>query len=128
MPRRVTADRGFTLIEVLVALVIAAIALAAISRTTIQSTDTAEALRDRQLALWVAQNELTLIRMTQAWPSLEATEGSESMAGKEWRWTRRVASTPETWLRRIEVEVSEKDTSRASVTLVDFVRIPTRVK
>ena len=128
MPRRVTADRGFTLIEVLVALVIAAIALAAISRTTIQSTDTAEALRDRQLALWVAQNELTLIRMTQAWPSLEATEGSESMAGKEWRWTRRVASTPETWLRRIEVEVSEKDTAGASVTLVDFVRIPTRVK
>ena len=128
MPRRVTADRGFTLIEVLVALVIAAIALAAISRTTIQSTDTAEALRDRQLALWVAQNELTLIRMTQAWPSLEATEGSESMAGKEWRWTRIVASTPETWLRRIEVEVSEKDTAGASVTLVDFVRIPTRVK
>ena len=128
MARRVTADRGFTLIEVLVALVIAAIALAAISRTTIQSTDTAEALRDRQLALWVAQNELTLIRMTQAWPSLEATEGSESMAGKEWSWTRRVASTPETSLRRIEVEVSEKDTAGASVTLVDFVRIPTRVK
>ena len=128
MPRRVTADRGFTLIEVLVALVIAAIALAAISRTTIQSTDTAEALRDRQLALWVAQNELTLIRMTQAWPSPDAAEGSESMAGKEWRWTRRVASTPETWLRRIEVEVSEKDTAGASVTLVDFVRIPTRVK
>jgi general secretion pathway protein I len=128
MPRMSTKDRGFTLIEVLVALVIAAIALSAISRTTIQSTDSAQALRDRQLALWVAQNELTQIRVARQWPSIDTTEGSESMAGREWHWTRKVAATPEPLLRRIEIEVSEKDRNGVSVSLVDFVRIPTRVK
>lgn len=128
MPRLLTKDRGFTLIEVLVALVIAAIALSAISRTTIQATDSAQALRDRQLALWVAQNELTQIRMARLWPSIDTTEGSQSMAGREWQWTLKVAATPEPWLRRVEVEVSEKNRNSASVSLVDFVRLPTRIK
>ena len=128
MPRLQTKNRGFTLIEVLVALVIAAIALSAISRTTIQATDSAQALRDRQLALWVAQNELTQIRMAHLWPSIDTSEGSQSMAGREWQWTLKVAATPEPWLRRVEIEVSEKNRSSASVSLVDFVRLPTRVK
>jgi len=121
-------DRGFTLIEVLVALVIAAIALSAISRTTIQSTDSAQALRERQLALWVAQNELAQIRIARRWPSIDTTEGNESMAGREWHWILKVAATPEPLLRRIEIEVSDKNRNEASVSLVDFVRIPTRVK
>ncbi|KPK11039.1 MAG: hypothetical protein AMJ68_07265 [Acidithiobacillales bacterium SG8_45] len=128
MLRISTNDRGFTLIEVLVALVIAAIALSAISRTTIQSTDSAQALRDRQLALWVAQNELTQVRMARLWPAIDTTEGSDSMAGREWNWTLKVAATPEPSLRRIEIKVSEKNRDGASVSLVDFVRIPTRVK
>ncbi|NDP43784.1 MAG: type II secretion system minor pseudopilin GspI, partial [Aromatoleum sp.] len=50
--------RGFTLIEILVALAILAVALAAGMRAVAQSSDSATLLKQRTLALWVAQNRL----------------------------------------------------------------------
>jgi general secretion pathway protein I len=126
MPELRHGQSGFTLIEVLVALVIAAIALAAISRTAIQSTDTATALRDRQLAMWVAQNELTQIRLARVWPELDTTRGTQIMGGKEWQWRQKVKPTPEPWLRRVEIEVAEKLEQTTPVVLVGFVRNPAR--
>src|SRR5256885_498304 len=52
------ASRGFTLIEILVALAIIAVALAAGLRALSQSIDSAGALKQRTLALWVAQNRI----------------------------------------------------------------------
>lgn len=81
--------RGFTLVEVMVALVIAAIALSAVARSVMQSTDTTIVLRDRQMALWVAQNQMAEVQLSRSWPSLDTTEGSEELGGKHWLWTQK---------------------------------------
>jgi len=121
------AHLGFTLIEVMVALVIAAIALSAVARTVMQATDTTIVLRDRQMALWVAQNQMAEVQLSRLWPPLDTTDGSEEFGGKHWLWTKKVVSTPEPMLRRVEIEVRDKSDSDAKVSLVHFFRITGRV-
>lgn len=132
-PRPLTPDfrgssRGFTLIEVLVALTIAAIALAAVSRSIVQAIDTTVALRDRQTAQWVAQNQLALIRISRSWPKADTTSGSVKQMGNEWVWKQEVTTMPEPNFRRIEIEVFKKDDTHRHARLVGFSRNPARIK
>ena len=115
---------GFTLIEVLIALAIAAIALAAISRVVAQSIDTTAALRDRELGTWVAQNQLAQLRLTHAWPPTDTSDGETKMAGRKWRWTQVVASTPYAQLRRVEITVGVGKSKHNVAELTGFLRKP----
>ena len=82
MPRalgqRARASPGFTLVEILVALAIIAIALTAGMRALAQATDTATALKARTLALWVAQNRLAAAQIATPWPALGNYSGDAS--------------------------------------------------
>ena len=73
MPARIQS--GFTLVEVLVALAVLTIALAAVMRALSQNIDTSAALRDRTVAMWVAQNRLATHQVTRNFPALDTTEG-----------------------------------------------------
>ena len=97
--------RGFTLVEVLVALAIVAIALAAASRSVALSTASAAEVKMRVLAGFVAENLMGGLVTRQAWPASGATEGSESQAGAQFRWRIEVLATPNPDLRRIEIRV-----------------------
>lgn len=82
-------NSGFTLVEVLVALLVLALAMTALQMRIGQYLDDAAYLRDKTIALWVAQDQLTLLqlaaRLGQARP--EATQtGSVNMAGRTWYW------------------------------------------
>ena len=120
----VRRDSGFTLIEVLIALAIAAIALAAISRVVAQSIDTTAALRDRELGAWVAQNQLARLRLTHAWPPTDTSDGETELAGRRWHWTQVVASTPYSKLRRVEITVSTGESKHHVAELIGFLRQP----
>lgn len=115
---------GFSLIEVLVALTILAIPLAAITRTVSQAIDTTAALRDRSMALWVAQDRIALHRIRRDWPATRTTTGTSEMAGRTWRWEEKVVTTPVAQLRRIEIEVREGDSPDVLARLVGFLRDP----
>ena len=65
-----TRARGFTLVEILVALAIVAVALTAGMRALAQAADSATALKARTLALWVAQNRLAAAQIATPWPAL----------------------------------------------------------
>lgn len=97
---------GFTLVEVLVALAVLAIALAAVLRAMGQAIDVSMELRERTLALWVAEERATAHQMKRDFPALDTTEGTMEFGGREWRWRERVSAVVQiTDLRRIDIEI-----------------------
>ena len=117
-------NSGFTLIEVLVALAVLAIALAAVMQTVTYSIDITANLRDHNVALWVAQNRLTQHQVTLSWPAPDTTEGSVEMAGRTWYWRELVSTTPEAQMRRIAIEVRADKTKEALARLNGYLEQP----
>ncbi len=97
--------RGFTLVEVLVALAILAVALAAGSRASAMMADSSSELRARLLASWVAQNRLAELQARRAWPASGTREGEVEQAGMPLAWRETVSTTPNAAFRRIEISV-----------------------
>jgi general secretion pathway protein I len=106
-PRAGRGAGGFTLVEILVALAILAVALAAGMRAVAQSADSATLLKQRTLALWVAQNRLAVAQFATPWPPLGAHEGAAVQAGARFLWRENVAGTPNPSFRKIEITVTE---------------------
>ncbi len=114
---------GFTLVEVLVALAVLAIALAGIMRVTSQAISTSYTLRERNLALWVAQNRMVMHQLKQDWPDTDTVDGDAEMAGEKWFWREQVSATPQKDMRRIEISVRHTSDSKDSlVTLAGYLR------
>ena len=99
-------QRGFTLIEVLVALAILAVALAAASRAAAMMADSSAELRARLLAGWVAQNRLAELQARRAWPDAGIREGEVEQAGVKMVWREAVSATQNRAFRRIEISVA----------------------
>ena len=78
---------GFTLVEILVALAIIAIALAALMRASGDHTYSTTYLKQKTLAHYVAMNELAKLQIEKKWPSTGETKKSTEMADHEWYWT-----------------------------------------
>jgi general secretion pathway protein I len=121
MNRKPVCQGGFTLLEVLVALAVAAIALGAIIKVTAESANSTAYLRDRTLASWVALNQVNQLLLNPDWPKDDsAKSGKTTMADREWRWELRVSETSDKDLRRLEVTVRSRDGAEPLATLIAF--------
>ena len=101
--------RGFTLVEVLVALAIVAIALAAASRSVALATDNVRGYKLRVLAGIVAENRIAELAARRAWPGIGVTDGTERQGGVDFHWRAEIFATPHPLLRRVEVVVATSD-------------------
>ncbi|MEZ5740218.1 MAG: type II secretion system minor pseudopilin GspI [Burkholderiaceae bacterium] len=98
---------GFTLVEVLVALTIAAVALIASVRATGALTNSNADLRARTLAQWSAENRLSEIRVQGLWPNPGERSFDCSQGGVALTCVERVVATPNRYFRRIELNVRD---------------------
>lgn len=111
-------QRGFTLIEVLVALVIVALGLMAAFGQVNQTLTTASRLRDKTFADWVALNQLTAQRLLGEFPAIGSSSGETEMGRAKWRYTVKVEKTDFEDLRQINVSVAFADDPEQIVTSI----------
>src|SRR5262245_53008450 len=101
--------RGFTLIEVLVALVIVAVSMTAAILVVTQRARDGTYLRDKVLAHWIAMNLLTERRLRPTAPEVGKSSDGLEYAGMQWRWTVEVKDTAVDSMRRLDVQVRQAD-------------------
>jgi len=107
MNTRRAAAAGFTLIEVMVALAIVAIALAAGSRAASSVVDTSQRLSDVVLAQWCADNQLTELRLIDQLPPVGKTPFNCTQLGREFKGSINVQPTPNPSFRRVDAVIAD---------------------
>ncbi len=111
-------NKGFTLIEVMVALTIIAISLGALLSTSGSQASSAGYLKLKTLAHWVAVNELTQIRIAKQFPAAGDKNGSTEMANKEWFWTRTTKNTEDKDAREVTFTVYQDKDRKKNLSLL----------
>lgn len=101
--------RGFTLVEVLVALMIVAMGLAALMVAVSGAARTSGYLRDKSLAQWIALNRLSEVRLNANKSAQNADTGELKFANRTWHYDTRYFDTSITSMKRIVVRVYAGD-------------------
>lgn len=114
--------RGFTLLEVLVALAVVAIGLSAAFAAMGQSARSAEQLRVRTFAQWAAADALTALRLGRELPRGQARR-QEEISGRVWWLEYRIQPAAAATLREVEVLVSAQRNSRFLASARGLVRL-----
>jgi general secretion pathway protein I len=113
------SQKGFSLVEVLVALAVLTIAMAALIGAAARNTSNQSYLEQRIFAHWVAMNHVAEIRLQEDPPAPGTIEGSETLGGREWHWRTEVSATSDSSVQRLDVEVyqeGEDDSRYATLT------------
>ncbi|MBH1969791.1 type II secretion system protein GspI [Moraxellaceae bacterium AER2_44_116] len=104
-PYKNKKNKGFTLLEVLVALAVFAVAAIALMRVSESQLQLSARLEDKTFAHWVALNMVSEMQANQDWPDLGEQTGKVAMAGRDWKIIVKTLATPMSRVRRIEVTV-----------------------
>jgi general secretion pathway protein I len=98
-------ERGFTLLEILVALAIAVVGISAIVKSAAGAIDTLQSSEDRILGSWVAGNRLAELRLSRIWPAAATRDLSEKYAGRDWYYREKISTTSDPDLLRVDLTV-----------------------
>ncbi|WP_414628805.1 type II secretion system minor pseudopilin GspI [Shewanella colwelliana] len=101
--------QGMTLLEVIVALAVFAIAAVSITKSLGDQMANMPILEERTLAQWVASNQMVDARLEGKFPDLGKKEGSVDLADKEWFWRKEVIKTTDDNFRMIRISVSDDE-------------------
>jgi general secretion pathway protein I len=114
--------RGFTLIEVLIALAIVAIALGAVLKAIGALSTNAETARSRLLAIWSADNVLSELTIAQQWPDVGRSSFPCPEGGYRFMCRQTVSAMSSPLMRQVEIRVlsyaSGGDALADSVTVI----------
>ena len=112
---------GFTLLEVLVALLVIAMTMTAAFQSVSSSSQTLSRLQENTFARWVAESEMTNVQLGLVKPSVGLVSGNTHFGGRQWQWQRSITVAADPELRRVKIAVATVDPRQPSATLVAFV-------
>lgn len=98
--------RGFTLLELLVAMAIFATAGMAVMQVSSSHVRQLSQLEDLTIARYIADNQMQLTMLDEAWPGEEKLQGEVEMANRNWQWQRQLIKVPDEDLRLVQISVS----------------------
>ena len=112
---------GFTLIEVLIALLIVALTMSAAYKAVASSSRNQRHLEERTLANWVVENEMAKLQLGMLQLTTGNTSGQQRLGGRTWLWQRQISVAADPALRRVSLSVTAAGNSGSSATLVAFI-------
>ncbi len=107
--------QGFTVLEVMVALLIIAISLGGAIYTVGQAASNEKIIEDQTFARWVAMNHIAEEKIKRSFPKIGVSSGTEKMARREWKWEQQTLKTEIKNVRRIEVSVWQEGYEKKGV-------------
>lgn len=120
-----TRCRGFTLLEVLVAMAIVSLGLIGVFSSLNQMLGATALLRDKTLASWIATDRITEMRVLGEYPDAGERDDTVDMAGAEWTYTIKISKIPDMAMRRLDVTVAfADDPDNTIATVIGFLPPP----
>ncbi|MDQ3140530.1 MAG: type II secretion system minor pseudopilin GspI [Pseudomonadota bacterium] len=117
-PLRRSAEKGFTLVEMMVALAIFSLAALALLRLEGATVSNTARLKDQAIAQIVARNVAVETLTDIEAPAYGTESGMVSNAARNWTWTRIVGRSPEARIQQIEIKVaSDRGPEAATLTI-----------
>lgn len=98
--------RGFTLLEVMLALAIFALAATAVLQIASGALSNQQILEEKTVAGWVAENQTALLYLMTREQRAVRQQGESDMAGSRWYWRTTPLSTGNALLQAVDIEVS----------------------
>ena len=114
-------NNGFTLIEVLLALAVIAIALTALLKATAQSVAHTQQIKDKSISHWVAMQAVAAVQLGLVSPGFnQPVSEVTKMLGQRWYWRAKLTSTPVPSMQQISITVSEQQAGPFKDELIAF--------
>ncbi|NQZ25782.1 MAG: type II secretion system minor pseudopilin GspI [Colwellia sp.] len=118
---RKAKQSGFTLLEVMLAMAVFAIAGVALLGVADNNYRHISHLEEQMFANWVASNQLVEVSLDKTWPPKNNRKGKVEMAGRTWYWQQKVIKTNNKELRSIIMEVRlNEDDELVTASLMAF--------
>ena len=114
------SQQGFTLLEVIVALVILTLTLSGLVTSIGDGASNQSALEERTFAQWVALNQIAKMQLEQ--PNIKKGDSNsvEEMAGRQWEWTQQIESTSDPFVHRIVVTAGREGQDSESARTIGY--------
>lgn len=112
-------QQGMTLLEVIVALAVFAVAAVSITKSLGEQIANMPILEERTLAQWVASNQMVEAKLVAGGSDLGKKEGQVELADKTWYWRKEVVKTTDDNFRLIRISVSDDERYTRTIAQVN---------
>ncbi len=122
--KRNRKSAGFTLLEVMIALIVVGLTLLAMAGKMGRMLNAANTMRDYTFASWIAHNKITEMRLANVVPEVSSSSGEIEYAGVDWAWRAVVSETGIDNLYRVDVTISYPDSDPIMRPVTGFIGEP----
>jgi len=114
--------RGFTLLEVMLAMAVFAVAGVALLGVSDNNSRHISYLEEKMFANWVASNQLVNVSLSEDWPLKNNRKGEEEMAGRKWYWQQKIIKTDNKEIVAVVMEVRlAQDAELAIASIMTYI-------